>query len=224
MTAGVGGEVGASCNRDCYFDFGNGHGEGDCRWDTTCDPLAPDHQCAYNEADLNSNRCPSPQADNCFARCRPLTPNGCDCFGCCTFDALDGRSEDDGGEFVWLGSGIGMGEDGEGTCTLEDIEDTELCKPCTPQMECFNDCGRCELCVGRDTIPDDCLNPPPPPVDAAVPDAEVPDGAIPDANTPDAGMYEPRCDDGIQPCGLEGDAECEEFHYCVTGCCQSILI
>jgi len=207
LTTGVGGEGGASCNRDCYFDFGNGSGNDQCRWDTLCDPNEPDVLCPYDADEVFGMRCLETQGDTCLDVCRPLTPNGCDCFGCCTFDELAGRASGDGGEWVWLGSGIGEGEDRGGTCTFDDILDTSLCKPCEPVADCFNDCGRCELCVGRDEIPADCL--------------EEYDGGMP----PDGGMYPPpRCPEGVQACGLDGDAECPLNFYCVTGCCVSTLI
>ncbi len=207
LTTGVGGERGASCNRDCYFDFGNGSGNDTCRWDTLCDPNEPDSVCPYDESELGGMRCPDTQTSLCLDVCRPLTPNGCDCFGCCTFDALAGRPDAEGGEWVWLGSGIGDSDDGEGTCTFDDINDTTLCKPCEPVADCFNDCGECELCLGRTELPEECLM------------------DYPDASVPDGGMYPPpRCPEGVQPCGLEGDEECPLDYYCVTGCCQPTII
>jgi hypothetical protein len=205
FTTGVGGEGGTSCNRDCYFDYGNGSGNDTCRWDTSCDPNEPDHECTYEPGDLGGMRCPATQTELCLDVCRPLTPNGCDCFGCCTFDQLAGRPEAEGGEWVWLGSGHGLGPDGEGTCSFADIEDTEACRPCDPVAECFNDCGRCEVCIGRPMPPPDCMM--------------TYDGGLPDGYVPSE-----RCDPGVQPCGLAGDAECAPDFYCVTGCCQPTII
>lgn len=207
LTTGVGGEGAASCNRDCYFDFGNGHGGQDCRWDTLCDPLEPDDECAYDAAEVGGMRCPMPQPANCLPRCRPLTPNGCDCFGCCTFDQLAGRSAAEGGEWVWLGSGVGDGPGGEGTCTFELIDDVDACHPCTPQMECFNDCGPCELCLGRTELPPECM---------------APDGGYPDGGY-DGGYPPMRCPAGVQECGLPGEAPCPTDYYCVTGCCVATI-
>jgi len=117
---------------------------------------------------------------------------------------------------VWLGSV----EDGtnDGTCTLEAITDTSACRPCTPVADCFNDCGACELCVGRDTLPPECLTP--------TPDAGPrPDGAVPDGGTVwDGGVPPPRCDPGVQACGLAGDSPCADLYYCITGCCVPTLI
>ena len=193
LTTGVGGEGGTSCNRDCYFDFGNGSGNDNCRWDTLCDPNEPDPICPFEMGELGGMRCPATQVELCLDYCRPITPNGCDCFGCCTFDELAGRAPGDGGEWVWLGSGVGEGPDGEGTCTFELLGDTTACKPCEPVADCTNGCGACELCLGRTELPASCY--------------EM-DGGV-----------EYRCDEGVQPCGLPGEAECQSGYYCITGCC-----
>lgn len=86
----------------------------------------------------------------------------------------------------------------------------DACRPCTPVGDCNNPCGPCELCIGRDTLPPECTPSP----DAGVP----PDGAIPD------GGVEYRCDPGVTPCGLPGEADCPVDFYCVTGCCVPTLI
>ncbi|MFW5925166.1 MAG: hypothetical protein ACOCV4_03310, partial [Myxococcota bacterium] len=69
---------------------------------------------------------------------------------------------------------------------------------CTPVGDdaCVNTCERCELCLGKDTIPDDCFDSP-----------------------EDGGTDTDRCDEGVQACGLEGDDECPAGYYCLTGCC-----
>jgi hypothetical protein len=211
LTADVGGEGGTSCNRDCYFDFGNGSGNDECRWDTLCDPNAPDSNCPFDAGELGGNRCLTTQPETCLEVCRPLTPNGCDCFGCCYFDALAGRAAADGGEYVWLGSGIGDGPDGEGTCTFALLTDTTACRPCEPVEDCWNDCGPCELCLGRDTLPPECFPDDP---DAGPGDGGTPDGGVPPGE---------RCPDGLQPCGLPDDAHCPEWYYCITGCCQETI-
>src|SRR5688572_29482178 len=54
LTTGVGGEGGTSCNRDCYFDYGNGSGDDTCRWDTLCDERSEERrvgkECRYRGA------------------------------------------------------------------------------------------------------------------------------------------------------------------------------
>jgi hypothetical protein len=210
LSAGIGGEAGGPCKADCYFDFGNGPGNDDCHWDHQCDPLAvaPDfppegEDCAYDAELVGSRDCPGVQSDQCLDNCRPLTPNGCDCFGCCTFPELEGS-----GGFVWIGH---LDDDNQGTCTFEDILDAARCPPCTPVAGCFNDCGRCEVCLGRPEPPADCED----------------DGGGPDAGPggPDGGSSggDVRCEPGIQTCGLAGDDLCPADSYCITGCCQPIL-
>jgi len=210
LLAGIGGETGGPCKADCYFDFGNGSGNDTCYHDHRCDPLSiaptfdpegPD--CQYEMSRVGTRDCPTVQTDLCYDVCRPLTPNGCDCFGCCTFPELTGRAAAEGGEYVWLGSVVEGTNDG--TCTFDDVLDTTLCRPCTPVGNCFNPCETCEICIGRPTLPPECMTPP---------DGGVPDGWVPPM----------RCAPDVQPCGLPGDADCPMDYYCVTGCCQSVII
>ncbi|RLB44558.1 MAG: hypothetical protein DRJ42_31445 [Deltaproteobacteria bacterium] len=142
-----------------------------------------------------------------------MTPNGCDCFGCC--DIPGGT-----GNFVYIGT---VDEDTrEGTCTLADAANPELCHPCTIAPDCYNPCGRCEICLGRTAadLPADCF-PPPPPVDAGTPSDA---GTLPDGGTPppvDSGPPPPppTCDDGRQACDVPGTGPCPGGYFCITGCC-----
>lgn len=233
LLAGVGGESGGPCLADCYFDFGNGSGNDDCHWDSRCDPRAvaprfdPEgDRCEYDEDRVGGRTCPSPQSDQCLEICMPLTPNGCDCFGCCAFAALEGRPEDEGGEFVWLGSVFDGTNDG--SCTFDDVLDRTLCRPCTPDRSCFNDCGPCEICLGREELPPECFDDDPDggPSDGGPSDGGPSDGGPSDGgSTTDGGGFPgPRCDEGVQPCGLPGDEPCEPGFYCITGCCQFTLM
>ncbi|MGE0787907.1 MAG: hypothetical protein AB7S26_19690 [Sandaracinaceae bacterium] len=220
LLAGVGGETGGPCRSDCYFDFGNGSGNDRCSWDHRCDPLeaAPRYDpegmgCAYDASRVGGMTCPTNQPMSCLDRCVPLTPNGCDCFGCCTFDAIHGRPQAMGGEWVWIGSV--MDGTNTGTCTLADVTDVDACRPCTPVADCFNDCGDCELCIGRDTLPPECT---PGSTDGGVPPI---DGG---GSRWDGGVPPMRCPAGVQECGLPSDPNCPPDFYCITGCCQSIII
>ncbi len=210
LLTGVGGETGNQCGADCYFDFGNGSGGGDCKWNRSCDPLAPKLQCPYvpglAESEGGTDKdCPLSQPSLCEQTCQPLTPNGCDCFGCCTFPELEGMgpSGDDG--YVFLGSEFGS----VGTCTFENVTDPELCRSCTPAGNCLNTCERCEICIGKPTIPADCF-----------PGTGGTGGS---GGTGTGGMGGSpggeRCPDGKQACGLPGDAPCESGGFCLTGCC-----
>jgi hypothetical protein len=179
-----------NCIRDCYFDQDDGPGNDTCQWDFECDPLAPGpDRCVFSDPPPASAMCPDPQGPTCHELCEPLTPNGCDCFGCCELPALSGN-------FVYIGSYDSVAR--EGTCRLGSEMDPDLCHPCTPVTDCFNGCTDCEVCIGRAQPPDNCDE-----LDAGVPS---------------------RCSEGIQECGLPGDADCPVDHFCVTGCCIQTII
>src|SRR5262249_38697191 len=151
-----------ACTVDCYFDANSGSGDDDCHWNHKCDEheMSPNYYpesqngtaCEY---DPNANTpgtgatCDQmymTQSQACYDFCGPLTPNGCDCFGCCELP-------NNPGNYVWLGS-----EDasGNGTCTMAGLMDPTLCQPCKPVQACLNTCGHCEICVGKPTLPPDC--------------------------------------------------------------------
>jgi hypothetical protein len=201
----------ATCMIDCYYDSDQGSGNDGCAYDSRCDPLGsgtdPGHagRCGA-DPDGPGVGCPDTQTDTCHTNCGPLTPNGCDCFGCCEITPGSG-------DYVFLGS---IPEPGHDACAPETLDDPASCRPCTPVADCLNECGHCELCFGRDTLPPDCLG-----VDAGVPpvDAALPDGGRPDAAPSDAGMPIMRCDPGLQPCGLPTDPPCPAGDFCLSGCC-----
>lgn len=196
LLTGTPGETGNQCGADCYFDRGNGSGSGECEWHRECDPLNPKDGCTYPPSrSVETNICLADQPEGCEDSCGLLTPNGCDCFGCCTFPELNGG-------YVFLGSFEGN----EGTCTLNDVNIPELCRPCTPAGNCLNECGRCELCLGKTEIPADCFP------GAGGAGGMAGGGGM--GGTPDL-----RCAPGVQPCGLPGDSPCEAGGFCLTGCC-----
>jgi hypothetical protein len=90
---------------------------------------------------------------------------------------------------VYLGSEL----DGAGTCTRDDLDDPERCKPCTQVPSCLNPCEECELCVGKTELPESCGN---------------------------GGQSTPACPTDSQACGVEGLTGCPLDHYCITGCCR----
>lgn len=153
------GDPADNCTLDCFWDTGNGSGNDDCYWDHRCDPLevAPDYppegdKCEYDEGNgagaYTCNEALNSQSQTCIDVCAPLTPNGCDCFGCCELPA-------NGGKFVWLGSAT----DKVGTCTIDTVDDPTKCKPCTPVPGCDNPCDPCEYCLGKTVLPPECFDP-----------------------------------------------------------------
>jgi hypothetical protein len=188
LESGVGGTTGTSCGVDCYFDFGNGPGNDECMWDHRCDSLEPElPTCGYDASMVGTKDCPATQDPTCAEVCRPLTPNGCDCFGCCTFaNAGPGGV---GSRSVWIGA---MDSSNNSTCTLADVANEDKCPTCTPVANCYNQCDQCEVCIG--STPDPSCDP------------------------------SMQCPAGYQACGLAGQAECPAGSYCVTGCCQAVLL
>lgn len=206
---GIPGQSGPACDVDCYWDSNSGSGDDDCKWNHKCDPneqSSPGHpepiaKCAYNlSANISGtnqtcSQLEQQQSATCLSFCGPLTPNGCDCFGCCELPAGSGK-------YVWLGS-----EDEQtntGSCTAAGLNDPTKCEPCQPVQGCLNTCAKCELCIGKTTLPPECF-----------PDGGVVDGGA-DSGSDGGSM---QCPAGVQACGLPGQALCPQDYYCITGCC-----
>ena len=134
---------------DCYFDQDSGAGNDKCYWSHSCDELEP-MGCNHNPntmvpgANAGCGALFQTQDDLCLEYCGPLTPNGCDCFGCCQIHV--------GSEIhtVYIG--------GQGTCNVETAGDPEKCNPCTQVAACQKGCDPddCELCLGQTDLPDHC--------------------------------------------------------------------
>jgi hypothetical protein len=156
---GIPGQANSPCKQDCYFDKDSGAGNDDCYWSHECDTyeVPPNYspegsECAY---DPNvaipgfSGSCAdafASQSQLCLDYCQPLTPNGCDCFGCCVIPGAPTT--------VWLGSENPVGT---GSCNLATVNDPTKCKPCTQVPSCINPCANCEICVGKTTLPIECV-------------------------------------------------------------------
>lgn len=140
---GIPGDNQDACKQDCFFDGNSGQGDDGCDWNLKCDPAnTSPGTCAY---DPNYKNCP-PQTQKCIDNCQKLTPNGCDCFGCCAVTTTSGT------KMVRLSS----------TCSLADINDPTKCAPCTQTPSCLNPCDTCELCIGKTTLPPECAQNAPP--------------------------------------------------------------
>jgi hypothetical protein len=160
--SGIPGGDGAACIVDCYFDNDSGPGNDNCYWNHKCDAheMAPNYypepdngvQCAHDTSantpgtPLSCEQLNDMQSDTCHKICDPITPNGCDCFGCCELPAGSGK-------FVWLGS---KDKNGVPSCSIPGLDDPDKCHPCQPVDACLNGCGVCELCLGKDTLPPEC--------------------------------------------------------------------
>ena len=138
---------------DCYFDSNSGAGNDECYWSHSCDTLEP-AGCTYDAettipgSGQTCSELADAQTEQCESFCGAITPNGCDCFGCCNV-TLDDKST----VSVFLGS---EDVDGNGTCNVDTAADPELCQPCTQVPSCFNDCGECEICIGETELPPGC--------------------------------------------------------------------
>jgi len=107
---------------------------------------------------------------------------------------------------VWIGA---KDANNNGTCTFAAIKDPKKCPPCTIVPGCYNPCGKCELCVGKTTLPPECYQKPT-------------DGGT---STVDAGVPPTlQCPGGQQPCGLPGQLPCAQGYYCISGCCIKVDI
>lgn len=133
----------AQCRLECYFDQDSGGGNDDCSWDLRCDDLEPETKKGCDHTQVCSNcDCDgwyAQQSQQCLDFCLPLVPNGCDCFGCCELEPMENE-----GVYRFIGS--------EG-CSIDNIE---ACDPCTPVPSCLNECGHCEICIGKPELPPDC--------------------------------------------------------------------
>jgi hypothetical protein len=167
FATGIPGDNMDECHQDCWFDGDSGSGNDGCRWLLGCDPVAG---AAYdcNLLDPASQNCTRQQTDACINFCRPLTPNGCDCFGCCDIYV------DDVLHTVLLNS----------DCSVDDIRaDNGECVSCTKTATCVNPCDPCEYCLGHEPEPD-CV---PTTIDGAPPSGCA-EGQTPcDPNDPDGG-------------------------------------
>jgi hypothetical protein len=187
---GIPGDNSDACKQDCFFDGNSGMGDDHCLWQLKCDPKSTG-QCAYSAsfAQSHATECSvsASQSDQCVNFCRQRTPNGCDCFGCC---AVPGATTP-----IRLAA----------TCTAKDFNDPIKCPPCTQVTQCANTCERCEICIGKPTVPADC--------------GTTSDGGTPaDGGTPtDGGGIPQTCDFDAPSCGPNG--ECAAGRGCVTGCC-----
>jgi hypothetical protein len=73
-----------------------------------------------------------------------LTPNGCDCYGCCEIPLPNMSTVT-----VLLSLG----------CTQEKLTDPSICQPCKQVPDCLNPSDTCEYCLGKTELPPECSPP-----------------------------------------------------------------
>jgi hypothetical protein len=191
---GIAGDNIDACKQDCFFDGNSGMGDDGCEWNLKCDPANPGahatRACPY---DPNYKNCPTQQSDQCIKSCQRVTPNGCDCFGCCAFN-FNGQPLT-----VML----------VGSCNADKLGDPAACPRCTQQTSCLNPCGKCEVCVGKPAPDPSCLLTPA--------DGGSAIGAT-DGGNPGNPPGDSACPAGVTYCGPGGTA-CASGAVCLTGCC-----
>jgi hypothetical protein len=170
--------------QDCFFDGNSGAGDDHCRYHADCltgAKPASDPDCAVSTS--------------CHDFCAARTPNGCDCFGCCTVQLADSSSVS-----VFIGE----------SCSLENVDDAASCPRCTPSAACGNTCAECELCPGKsvEDLPASCSTPP---------DGTGGSGGSGGGETPGYS-----CDAGKTVCSSTSD--CPSGDYCSLGCCLAFVI
>jgi len=137
------GEDGSSdpCKFDCAFDGNSGSGDDGCVFSGKCISGSTYYACPYDPvAAKDPTKCP-PQSAKCVDKCGALTPNGCDYLGCCdVFDSSGKRHR------VRLHS----------PCTFATLSDPTKCVPCEQIVEYTKPCDRCDVCLGKWSLPSDC--------------------------------------------------------------------
>jgi hypothetical protein len=129
-----------ACVTDCVFDADVSVADDGCSLTYACDGRA-EPLCAQNES-----VCAVSVGSQCPVLCGPITPIGCDCFGCCELPPGSGLH-------VWIGREKASTRP---RCSLATLDDPEACPPCTPMPECYKPCGECDLCLGKRELPASC--------------------------------------------------------------------
>lgn len=192
FATGIPGDNIDPCKQDCWFDGNSGSGDDGCLFDLRCYPGYKDPKCPYDaKMAADPKKCPPPTT-KCIEKCKPLTPKGCDCAGCC--DVYDAAGTVHTVKLV-------------STCTSASLSDPTKCPVCTKIADCSNPCGKCDVCLGKLTLPPECF-----PKPDAGPDAP------PDATTDTTPPPPPSgCPEGFPACSVS--TPCPAGSYCLTGCC-----
>jgi hypothetical protein len=198
FATGIPGDNRDEACQDCFFDGNSGSGNDGCYLPTSC--------LSKGDNSSGHGRCSScEQSAKCTNFCKPYTPNGCDCFGCCTVRLGDGKNVS-----VMLGNG----------CNI-DGNNVTGCSACVPNDSCRNECGKCELCPGKTVadLPDECFQSPPGGGDAGTSSGDAGTGSDAGTSEPPPPVY--TCEDGATVCGA-GLPSCGTGYSCEFGCCAML--
>jgi len=153
FATGIPGDNSDPIKQDCFFDGNSGAGDDRCDIHVCCLLDLGDGECPeeYKPSQYDPADCEPSAA--CIANCLPLTPPGCDCFGCCTICDGAGDCYD-----------ILTNESVAPNCDQSVIDDPALCPPCIKTEDCNpGDCIplECNLCPGMtpDDLPPECDSP-----------------------------------------------------------------
>ena len=125
FATGVPGDNQGDVRQDCFYDGNGGTGDDGCDVHVCCllaecppglpgPPFDPAVDCVIGDA--------------CRAACEPLTPPGCDCFGCCTI------CDDAGCEDIYVHPAFAP------ECDASSIHDGAVCPACVKRTECTSGC------------------------------------------------------------------------------------
>ncbi|MBA2664011.1 MAG: hypothetical protein H0U74_17105 [Bradymonadaceae bacterium] len=120
--------------QDCFFDGNSGSGNDGCRIPNGCI--------------LGTQTTGCEQTQRCIDSCKPMTRQGCDCFGCCTICNKT------------MCKTVVVNAQLAPNCTLEALDDPAKCPPCTLNEGCSTPCDpeQCALCPGQlpSDLPESC--------------------------------------------------------------------
>jgi hypothetical protein len=160
FATGIPGDNKDAINQDCFFDGDSGGGNDGCNQHVCClFGATTKAECANDLVGLVNNptqegnkydvtKCFPPLGTatippKCTMVCGPLSPPGCDCFGCCTIcDPTTSNCYD-----------IAISPAVSPNCTPDLLADPTACHRCVKTTVCGGaDCGgtTCVLCPGED--------------------------------------------------------------------------
>jgi hypothetical protein len=144
FATGIHGDSGNAVKQDCFYDGDSGGGNDGCDLHVCC---LLDGECPISSPPFDPEECAV--TAECVANCMPITPPGCDCFGCCTI------CDDEGCADILTVPAVAP------LCDAAVIHDQSKCPPCSKFAACSGgDCGgdTCILCPGQteEDLPPPC--------------------------------------------------------------------